>query len=143
MRNVRTAILLLGLATLAACAELSPARLAGGVDPNSPSAAIVREASTRRYPYPELKRLPPPPRDLRPVATYGSQATALEKDRGVLQTWAAGHPAMVEDTEAYASAARGRTLDPAKAAPPADQAQRSADWAAKMREAAKAPPPPS
>ncbi len=143
MRNVRTAVWVLGAMTLAGCASPTLSRLAGGVNPESPSATAVREASARSYPYPELKRLPPPPRDLRPVTAYGTQAAGLEKDRGVLQAWAVSHPAMNDEPEAYATAARGRTLDPAKAAPPADQAQRSEAWAAKMREAAKAPPPPS
>ena len=142
MRNVRTAVWVLGAAALAGCAQTPLSRLAGGVNPDSPAADAVREASARPGPFPDMKRLPPPPRDLRPVATYGTQAAGLEKDRGVLQAWAVAHPVMTDDPEGYASAARARTLDPAKAAPPADQAQRSEAWAEKMREAAKAPPPP-
>ena len=143
MRNVRQAVWVLGAVALAGCAETPLSRMAGGVDARSPASAAVREASAHPYGYPDLKRLPPAPRDLRPAAAYGTEAAALEKDRGALQGWAATHPALTGDTEGYAAAARGRTLDAAQAAPPADQAQRSDSWAARMREAAKAPPPPS
>ena len=143
MRNVRTAVWVLGALALAGCAETPLSRLAGGVNPDSPAAAAVREASARPYPYPELKRLPPPPRDLRPVAAYGTQAASIEKDRNGLQAWAVAHPALHDDAEAYADSARSRAPDPAKDAPPPDQAQRSEAWAEKMREAGKPPPPPS
>lgn len=147
MVNVRTAFWVLGLATaagggLAGCAETPLSRYAGPVDAQSSAADAVREASAHPDAYPDLKRLPPVPRDLRPAPAYGSQAAALKTDKGALDAWKAAHPALVDDTDAYAEAARGRTLDPAKAAPPPDQAQRSEAWAAKMREAAKPPPPP-
>ena len=142
MRNVRTAVWVLGAAALAGCAGPTLSRLAGGVDPQSPSAAAVQEASSHPYPYPNIKRLPLPPRDVRPVAAFGTQAAALTKIRDGLQAWAVAHPASHDDAEDYAAGERARTLDPAKVATPPDQAQRSEAWAQKMREAAKAPPPP-
>ena len=142
MRNVRTGFWVLGGLAAAGCASTPLSRLAGPVNPESPAAEVVRASSERPPPYPDLKRLPLPPRDLRPVAAYGTEAVSIEKGRDGLQAWAVAHPASHADAEDYAAAERARTLDPAKAAPPPAQAQRSEDWAAKMREAAPPPPPP-
>ena len=143
MRNVRTAVWVLGVVGLAGCVgNGTVSRLAsGGVDSTSSSAEAVREASAHPYPYPDVKRLPLVPRDVRPLPAFGVQAAALRQDRDGLQTWAATHPAMVDDTDAYAERARGRGADPAGPAPPPDQSQRSEAWAARLRAVAKPPPP--
>ena len=145
MGNVRTAVWVLGVAGLAGCAGSGTvSRLASdAVDPASANAEAVREAAAHPQPYPDLKRLPAVPRDVRPPSAFGVQASALEKDRSGLQAWAAAHPALTGDTDAYAESARGRGRDPIGAAPAPDQAQRSDAWAARLREAAKPPPPPS
>ena len=128
---------------LAGCADYGRlSRLApGGVDVRSASADTVRAAQARGYAYPDLRNLPPRPTDLRKPSAYAAQAGALRGDRAALERWAATHPAEHDDGEGYAQARRGEVLDPARAAPPADQADRSEAWAERMRAAAKPPKP--
>lgn len=131
-------------ACLGACSALSGAASYGpaSVDARSSAAEAVTAAGHARHPYPDLRRLPKPP-PLTPPAAYAARAQEQRTARSGLQRWVAANPAEASDTEAYAGAQRGRVLDPAREAPSDNQAARSEAWAARLRQAAKPPPPPS
>ena len=129
---------------LSACADMTRlgAYAPEGVDPRSASAGVVAEAAGARHPYPDLRRLPRAPAVTPPTA-FAARADDQRAARARLQRWTETNPAQPVDTETYAGAQSGRVLDPARESPPEDQAARSEAWAARLRNVAKPPPPPS
>ena len=132
----------LGALALAGCVD-TRAYAPAGVDPKSTAADIVRSRLAERQPYPDLRRLPAAPKDVPAPKAFAAQAAAQRAARARLQAWVAAHPPEVADTEAYAGLQRARVPDPARDAPADDQAARSEAWAARLRQVAKPPPPPS
>ncbi len=146
MENVRRPLWIMAVAAaaLSGCADYSrlQALAPSGVDGTSAAAGAVRSAQASRPAYPDLARLPPRPADLRAPAAYGAAAGELRGGRASLEGWRTQNPPLVDDVEGFAAAEQGRIPPSQRDAPAAEQAARSAAWAAQLREAAKPPPPP-
>ena len=115
-----------------------------GVNVESPAAGVVLAAQSRRTPYPSFRDVPQRPVDVPPPAQYAKAVDALNGERSDLRTWERENPMASSDTPGFAASAREGVQAQSPAAPPADQAQASTDWAKRARDAAKAPfsPPP-
>jgi hypothetical protein len=130
-----------GCADLARVTRMSPQ----AVDPASPVAEEVLQASRRPAARPRFRDVPPTPTDARPPAAFAAQVAASEAERQKLAAWVAANPAMVpvgpQAAEAFAAGQRARIPAEHQGAdlPPAG----SEEFAARLRDLATPPPPPN
>jgi hypothetical protein len=139
-------VLALGAAVLGACSNL-PEHMAGvsqvPVDPNSPIAQNVIQASQTRGPFPKFRDIPAIPTDQRPASYWRTAVKDTQKDQQRLQTQVAALPPVDTGTaETYAAQARNRLGAPPSDIPPPDSRQRTEAEAEALRERATPPPPP-
>ncbi len=129
---------------LAGCADVT--RLgqltSNKADPRSPVAGTVEAVAASSPPYMRFSDIPPKPTD-RPAEGWKSDVVAQVNARRELNRWIAQNPPLSPgDTESFAQALRRQAPPPGADAPPADQAQQSDAYAARLRQEAAAPPPP-
>jgi hypothetical protein len=107
------------------------------VDPASPVAAEVQRLTRDGRPYPKFSDIPAMPKDIRPLALYGSQAQELVQVRDQIVAATAPETWTLSGTEDFANRAR-------RAAPDVPAAERATDpeaFARELRERATPPPP--
>ena len=139
-----SAVRLALLAGLSACAL--PQRFGGPstatVDPKSPVAKDVLNASRHPGPYPRFSDIPEVPTDIRPASEWRVAVTDLTRRKAVLDADAAALPPALTDTEAYAAQHRSKVgAQPGEVAPP-DAEQQTKAYAQSLRERATPPPSP-
>jgi len=112
--------------------------LAGCVNaPNEPVSA-----GTSSAPFPSFASIPPAPGDVRSVEGWNAAVTTSESERAQLLADVAPSTFSLTGTEAFLADQRATIAFNPADVPPADQAARSAAWAAQMRERATPPPRP-
>jgi hypothetical protein len=108
------------------------------IDPQSPVVAEANAAAHPAGPFPRFTEIPPVPKDVRPKATYGAQATAILTTRDQLvaatdpNTWTLSNTAIFANTALSAAGPEQAPADPA-----ATEA-----FARDLRKRATPPPPP-
>ena len=144
LRAARLA-LIAGLA-LGASACVLPAKVRGmsnlPVDPNSPVAKDVIEASRHPGPYPSFADIPEVPTDIRPVSEWRAAVLDLKHRQARLGAEAGALPPALTDTDAYAALHRSKAGAQPTDIPPEDAEQRTRAYAQSLRERATPPPPP-
>lgn len=133
--------ILAAAAALAGCSDLVRAsNLAPAVvNVESPAAGAVLAAQSRATPYPSFRDVPPKVTDVPANGAYAQAVARLNAERADFRAWEAANPIETSDTEGFATTARSGVTRAGQAAPPADQADQSAAWAKRARDAAKAP----
>jgi hypothetical protein len=112
----------------------------GGVDPASPLAGEVAEASRSPGRYPKLNQIPPLPTDVRPVSAWKAAVVSEWARKDQLEASTAAIPFTLSHTDEYASSARSRISSVMALQAPADAEARTEAFAAAER--ARATPPP-
>lgn len=136
---MRAAAILLaaGLGVAGCATELTPT----AIDARSPAAArLAREAGAPAR-MPSFADIPQRPGDVRTVGQYDTLVGAQRGEGAALARWFVDNPRMSGDTEAFAAEARA-AVAPGGAPLTPEQAAASAEFAARSRAAAVAPPPP-
>ena len=127
-----------GSLLLAGCLAHDP--FAAPTDPESAAAVQVNEAAARDRPYPRWADFPAAPKDVPTDQQFAMRVVETEEAKAILEAQARDLVWTLDDTEGWASGARG-FVDPNLAQPaPADTRARTEAWAAEQR--AKAVPPP-
>ena len=91
-------------------------------------------------PYPKFSDIPKTPTDVRPASAWAVAVADIKADRAHLKSAVAALPPPAADTEAFAANARTAAQAPIAAAPPADAAAETQDYAQSLK--ARATPPP-
>lgn len=130
--------ILAGSMLLAGCLAHDP--FAPPTDPQSAAAVQVNEAAARDRPYPRWADFPAKPKDVPTAEQFGMRVVETEEAKAILEAQARDLVWTLEDTEGWATMARG-FVDPRLSQPaPADSRAQTEAWAAEMR--ARATPPP-
>lgn len=142
-RAARLLFVACATAGLAGC--ILPAKMRGmndlPVDPKSPVAQEVINASKHPGPYPKFADIPPTPTDVRPPQAWRAAVLDLKAKKAVLDAQVADLPPPATDTEAFAAQKRGQAESDLRAGAP-DAAQQTEAYARTLRERATPPPPP-
>ncbi|MBW8814587.1 MAG: hypothetical protein JF588_14285 [Caulobacterales bacterium] len=107
------------------------------VDPSSPVAADVARLQRQPTKFPSFASIPNAPTDIRPLAQYGRQAKAVTAAGEAVQTATAEGTWTLQNTEAFAAAAR-RAAGPQVEPPTPGDAEA---FAKELRQRATPPPP--
>ncbi len=135
----------LGLLTLAGCANLPKENMfaLGGVDPRSPVAADVTEASHSPGPYPKFNEIPPAPTDVRTPQAWKAAVLSEWSEKRQLEASAAAIPFTLGNTDTYADTTRGRISPELAAQAPADAEAQAKAFADAGHARATPPPKPN
>ena len=126
-------------AGLGGCADLRRAVTLPPVNPESPVAGRVAELSTKTFPRPRLRDVPPVPKNIPSAPTVKQGVIQMVGCRHAIVSYGVTHPQLNHDSVANADRLLAvAQVNPADV-PPADSAARSEDLAARLR-AFAAPP---
>jgi hypothetical protein len=135
------ALLIVGGAQLAGCADVRRASYLPPVNPESPVAGAVAVASTQNFKRPTFASVPPKPLNIPPPEAVKTAVIDMVRCRHAYNAWAAAHPALVSGTGGFAEDLRAR-LDKGLAERPTPQEEAASEAeAAKLRAFAEPPPP--
>jgi len=142
-RNGLVRALLVAVAAAGACACASNPLAFGKIDQTSPVAADVAAAQRAPGPYPSFSRIPPVPKDVRPVSAWRASVYDTWGLKRQTEVEAAAIPFVLTegDAEGWAAAERAKIPAAEMIAPAADASGQAEAFAAEQR--ARATPPPS